>query len=184
MNLISRDKKFYRQVAGIAVPIALQGFITTGVNMMDTLMIGIVGETQLSAVSLANQFISIYQILCMGIGMGASVLVARYYGMGDRDSLKKTVAIMVRLCVGMAALFCLVRAILFYWDLIRVVRSPEGEISLDFKGKKPGRGAYVCPQPECLKKARKSRALERAFSTSVPPAVYEQLEEQMREENG
>ena len=69
-------------------------------------------------------------------------------------------------------------------DLIRVVRSPEGEISLDFKGKKPGRGAYVCPQPECLKKARKSRALERAFSTSVPPEVYKQLEEQMREENG
>ena len=69
-------------------------------------------------------------------------------------------------------------------DLIRVVRSPEGEISLDFKGKKPGRGAYVCPQPECLKKARKSRALGRAFSTSVPPEVYEQLEEQMREENG
>lgn len=115
MNLISRDKKFYRQVAGIAVPIALQGFITTGVNMMDTLMIGIVGETQLSAVSLANQFISIYQILCMGIGMGASVLVARYYGMGDRDSLKKTVAIMVRLCVGMAALFCLVTAFFLEW---------------------------------------------------------------------
>ena len=69
-------------------------------------------------------------------------------------------------------------------DLIRVVRSPEGEISLDFKGKKPGRGAYVCPQTECLKKARKSRALERAFSAQVPPEVYEQLEEQMREENG
>ena len=115
MNLISRDKKFYRQVAGIAVPIALQGFITTGVNMMDTLMIGIVGETQLSAVSLANQFISIYQILCMGIGMGASVLVARYYGMRDRDSLKKAVAIMVRLCVGMAALFCLVTAFFPEW---------------------------------------------------------------------
>ena len=68
--------------------------------------------------------------------------------------------------------------------LIRVVRSPEGTISLDFKGKMPGRGAYVCPDPACLKKARKSRALERAFSTAVPPEVYEQLEEQMREENG
>ena len=69
-------------------------------------------------------------------------------------------------------------------DLIRAVRSPEGEISLDFKGKKPGRGAYVCPQAECLRKARKSRALERAFSAAIPPEVYEQLEEQMREENG
>ena len=69
-------------------------------------------------------------------------------------------------------------------DLIRVVRSPEGEISLDFKGKKPGRGAYVCPEMACLKKVRKSKALERAFSAPVPPEVYEQLEEQMREENG
>ena len=64
-------------------------------------------------------------------------------------------------------------------DLIRVVRSPEGEISLDFKGKKPGRGAYVCPDPACLVKARKSRALERAFSAPVPAEVYDQLEAQM-----
>lgn len=66
-------------------------------------------------------------------------------------------------------------------DLIRVVRSPEGEISLDFKGKKPGRGAYVCPDPACLAKAKKSRALERAFSAQIPTEVYELLEAQMRE---
>ena len=64
-------------------------------------------------------------------------------------------------------------------DLIRVVRSPEGEISLDFKGKKPGRGAYVCPDAACLKRARKSRALERAFETAIPAEVYDQLEQQM-----
>ena len=69
-------------------------------------------------------------------------------------------------------------------DLIRVVRSPEGEISLDFKGKKPGRGAYVCPDSACLQKARKSRALERAFETAIPPEVYDQLEQQMGEANG
>ncbi len=63
--------------------------------------------------------------------------------------------------------------------LIRVVRSPEGEISLDFRGKKPGRGAYVCPDAECLKKARKSRALERAFSAAIPPEVYDALEQEM-----
>ena len=66
-------------------------------------------------------------------------------------------------------------------DLIRVVRSPEGEISLDFKGKKPGRGAYVCPDPACLAKARKSRALERAFETAIPAEVYGLLEQQMGE---
>ena len=65
-------------------------------------------------------------------------------------------------------------------ELIRVVRSPEGEVSLDFRGKKPGRGAYLCPDPECLKRARKSKALERAFSQALPPEVYEGLEEQMK----
>ena len=64
-------------------------------------------------------------------------------------------------------------------DLIRVVRSPEGEISLDFKGKASGRGAYVCPDPRCLKKAIKARALERAFSAQIPPEIYERLESQM-----
>ena len=65
-------------------------------------------------------------------------------------------------------------------ELIRVVKSPEGEISLDFKGKKPGRGAYVCPDLDCLKRARKARALERAFETAIPVEVYDALEEQMK----
>ena len=65
-------------------------------------------------------------------------------------------------------------------SLLRVVKSPEGEVSLDFKGKKPGRGAYLCPNPECLKRSRKARALERAFETALPPEVYEALEEQMK----
>lgn len=64
-------------------------------------------------------------------------------------------------------------------ELIRVVRSPEGELSLDFKGKAPGRGAYLCPNPECLKKARKSRALERAFEIAVPDEVYDALQKRM-----
>jgi hypothetical protein len=70
-------------------------------------------------------------------------------------------------------------------ELIRVVRAPEGEITLDFKGKAPGRGAYVCPKMECLKKARKAKAIERAFSCAVPEEVYEALEAQMEAgENG
>lgn len=67
-------------------------------------------------------------------------------------------------------------------ELIRAVRSPEGEISLDFKGKAPGRGAYICPDAQCLKKAIKARALERAFSAPVPPEIYEKLTAQMEEE--
>ena len=64
-------------------------------------------------------------------------------------------------------------------ELIRVVRSPEGDISLDFRGKKSGRGAYICPDAGCLRKAEKSRALERAFSSAVPQEIYEKLREEM-----
>ena len=65
--------------------------------------------------------------------------------------------------------------------LVRVVRSPEGEVSLDFTGKKPGRGAYLCLDVACLKRARKTRALERAFGAPVPPEVFEALEKELAE---
>lgn len=64
-------------------------------------------------------------------------------------------------------------------ELIRVVRSPDGEISLDFKGKKPGRGAYLCKNVDCLTRAKKSKALERSLETEIPAEVYAQLAEQM-----
>lgn len=64
-------------------------------------------------------------------------------------------------------------------ELVRIVKTPEGEIVLDATGKKSGRGAYVCRNPECLRKARKSRALERAFETAIPAEVYDALEAQM-----
>ncbi len=64
-------------------------------------------------------------------------------------------------------------------ELIRVVRSPEGEISLDLRGRANGRGAYVCRSADCLKKAVRSRALEHAFSSPIPEEVYERLNREM-----
>ncbi len=65
-------------------------------------------------------------------------------------------------------------------ELVRVVRAPDGgAITLDFRGKAPGRGAYVCPDPQCLKKAIRSKALERAFDTAIPQDVYDALEKRM-----
>ena len=64
-------------------------------------------------------------------------------------------------------------------ELIRVVRSPEGAVSLDFKGKAPGRGAYVCSEMQCLKKAIKAKALERAFETAISDEIYDLLTQQM-----
>lgn len=61
-------------------------------------------------------------------------------------------------------------------ELVRVVRSSEGVVSIDPVGKAPGRGAYLCPKPECLQRARKSRALERAFEQKIEPEIYERLE--------
>ncbi|QNK39556.1 MULTISPECIES: RNase P modulator RnpM [Caproicibacter] len=65
-------------------------------------------------------------------------------------------------------------------ELVRVVKSPEGEISMDLTGRKPGRGAYVCKSIDCLKAARKARRLEKAFSCRIPDEVYDRLEEELR----
>lgn len=66
-------------------------------------------------------------------------------------------------------------------ELLRVVRSPEGEVSLDTRGKKPGRGAYVCPNADCLKKAIKTRALSRALETAIPEEVMQRLAAELEE---
>ena len=60
-------------------------------------------------------------------------------------------------------------------ELLRVVRAPEGEVAFDARGKLPGRGAYVCPNPDCFKKAVKSRALDRALEVKIPDEVMERL---------
>ena len=64
-------------------------------------------------------------------------------------------------------------------ELIRVVRSPEGTVSLDFQGKAPGRGAYLCPNPDCLRRAVRSNALERNLETPIPAEVLERLAQEM-----
>ena len=63
-------------------------------------------------------------------------------------------------------------------DLVRVVRSPEGEISIDLRGKAPGRGAYLCPSAACLAKARKAKRLERTFEVPIPDGIYDRLTEE------
>ena len=67
-------------------------------------------------------------------------------------------------------------------ELMRVVKSPEGEISLDFTGKKNGRGAYICRSEECFKKARKMRRFEKSFSCKIEESVYEVMTDELRKE--
>lgn len=67
-------------------------------------------------------------------------------------------------------------------ELVRVVKSPEGEISIDLTGKKSGRGAYICRNAECLRLARKARRLEKSFSCKIDEAVYDRMEEELENE--
>ena len=67
-------------------------------------------------------------------------------------------------------------------ELIRILRTPEGEITLDTTGKKSGRGAYICKNPACLKKLRKNRRAESNLGVSIPEEVWDQLEAALAEE--
>ena len=69
-------------------------------------------------------------------------------------------------------------------DMIRVVRCTDGAVRLDFSGKMNGRGAYVCPDPECLKKALRSKALDRSLEVTIPEEVIERLQKEMEAANG
>ncbi len=111
MRLFVRDKKFYKMLAALALPIAAQQMITVGVNMADNIMLGQLGETAMSSATLANNFISLFQVMCMGFGMGASVLTSRFYGMQARDSMKKAVNIMFRLELVVVLFFSLATAL-------------------------------------------------------------------------
>ena len=70
-------------------------------------------------------------------------------------------------------------------ELIRVVRGTDGTVSLDFSGKLNGRGAYICPDPMCLKKAQKAKSLERSLEVPIPEEVYDRLAKEMgAQDNG
>lgn len=137
MKLFKKDSSFYGKVFTIAIPIALQSLITIGVNMLDNIMLGKLenADAPMSAASLANSFIGIYHIFCMGLGMGASVLVSRYWGMKqdktlknvDPDkALKQTIAIMLRITLLLATLFAV--ATYFIPDVIMkmYIQDPAG----------------------------------------------------------
>ena len=143
MNRSYSSSNFYGKVFKLALPIAAQSMIVIGVNMLDTMMVGKLGDDPLSATSLANSFISVFQIFCMGLGMGASVLVSRYWGMkqssADRSqaddasiALKQTVSLMLRLTIVLAFLFA--SATLFCPGLImRSYTEDENIIALGIK---------------------------------------------------
>lgn len=111
MKLFASDKAFYKTLVTIAIPIALQNLITVMVSMMDTLMIGQLGEQQLSATSIANQLWFMLMIVCFGVAGGANVLIAQYWGKGELPLIRRIqamtfkVGFVASLIFGAIALF-------------------------------------------------------------------------------
>lgn len=108
MKVFVREKDFYKSVIHIAAPVVLQNLISIGVNMMDTIMLGRYGEFQLSGSSLGNEFIAVFQIFCMGLGYGAAVLTAQYWGCQKKRDMKKIISIMLRICIAVSVIFSMI----------------------------------------------------------------------------
>lgn len=100
-----KDRSFYKKVLTIAIPITLQSLITFAINMMDTVMVGSIGEIPLSAASLAGQIFFIITILCFGVGGGGAVLTSQFWGKDDRESISKTLSIIIKLTIIVGVLF-------------------------------------------------------------------------------
>ncbi len=125
-KLFLEDRQFYRKMLAIALPISAQQLITVGVNLMDTVMLSSMGDAQLSASALGGQFINLFHIFCMGIGMGASVLTSRFWGMKEKLSLRKAVTIMLRFVLALSLLFTLATVIMP--EMIMRLYTPEEDI--------------------------------------------------------
>ncbi|MFR7935034.1 MAG: MATE family efflux transporter [Clostridium perfringens] len=103
--IITRDKRFYRLLFSIALPIAVQNLITFMVSMVDTLMVGALGEIQLSAVSIANNLFFVLTILMFGLAGGSNIMISQYWGKGNVKTIHKILAIMYRVCLLITGIF-------------------------------------------------------------------------------
>ncbi|MEG2353200.1 MAG: MATE family efflux transporter [Clostridium sp.] len=90
---IFNDKRFYRKLLFLSVPIVMQNLITSSLNMLDTMMIGSLGEVELAAVGIANQYYFLFSLIIMGISSGASVFISQLWGKKDKVNIKKTLGI-------------------------------------------------------------------------------------------
>ena len=103
--IITRDKRFYRLLFSIALLIAVQNLITFMVSMVDTLMVGALGEIQLSAVSIANNLFFVLTILMFGLAGGSNIMISQYWGKGNVKTIHKILAIMYRVCLLITGIF-------------------------------------------------------------------------------
>lgn len=112
-----KNKSFYRKSLRLMAPIVLQQLISVGVNFMDNLMIGGFGETSIAAASFSNQFYSLFQFICMGLGSGAVVLASQFWGRKDTVSMRSVAAIAMRLALLSCVVFTAVSVAAPQWIL-------------------------------------------------------------------
>jgi len=102
-----KDKTFFRAMLALAVPVAFQQLITAGLNMIDVLMVGQLGEASVAALGLANQIFFLLILFLFGTTSGMSIFTAQYWGKGDAESIRKVLGICLTLAISVAALFSL-----------------------------------------------------------------------------
>ena len=124
-----RDKGFYRKVILILIPIVCQSIINQGVNMMDTIMVGKLGEASISASSLANQFYNIFVFLCMGISAAGLVLSSQYFGAKDLKTVRRVFDLVLQIVIVGGAAFALV-TFLVPKQIMRVFTTEQDVIEL------------------------------------------------------
>ncbi len=124
MSILTKDRYFYKTVLKIAGPIALQNLIIFSVSMADTVMLGRLGEVSLSASSIGNHMFFVLMVLIFGVGSGASVMTAQYYGKKDIETIHKVMAIMYRVAIILAIIFILL-AIFLSKQIISIFTSDE-----------------------------------------------------------
>jgi len=129
---IIKEKQFYKQVVKMVLPVAVQSLITTGINLMDTVMLGNFGELQLSASALSNKFVMLFQIFCMGVGCGASVLTAQYWGSQEKKDLRQVMTLMYRI-VFLAGMVCMTFTIFNNRWILSVYTDDEAVIEYGIK---------------------------------------------------
>ena len=105
------ERELYITMLRLAVPISAQSLVAVGMNMIDTVMLAKMGDAQISAASMAGQYVTLFLVCAMGLGMGASVLTNRFWGMGDQSGMKKAITIMLRWELVLTVVFTLVGAL-------------------------------------------------------------------------
>ena len=128
-SFIVTEKSFYRRAFLLILPIVLQSIINQGVNMMDTVMVGKLGESAISASSLANQFYNIFTFLCMGVSAAGLVLSSQYYGAKDLKTVRNVFDFVLQLILAGGTVFALVTALLPE-QIMRIFTKDEEVIAL------------------------------------------------------